>query len=162
MESSQIEAFWKRARLRGRVAWLEPFVGQHRLGALPPPAFAFAPEPHLAQSMAEEVLSGERTALSTLRSQLPDGVPPPEVGDLAIVLDGHEEPVALIRTVEVRVLPFADVDDRHARGEGEPDADSWRRNQREVLGATEREEVILERIVLVFPPVEKATQPATI
>ncbi|QOR69572.1 ASCH domain-containing protein [Ruania alkalisoli] len=162
MDSDEIEQFWKRARLRGRVAWLEPFVGQHRLGTLPPPAFAFAPEPYLAQRMAEEVLAGERTAVSTLRSDIPDDVPVPEVGDLAIVLDGHEQPVALIRTVEVRVVAFGEVDDRHARGECVQDAASWREHQRQLMGATDADDVVLERIVLVFPAQESAPVAATI
>ncbi|UFU07742.1 ASCH domain-containing protein [Ruania halotolerans] len=157
MDSDEVAAFWKQARVRGRVAWLEPFVGQHRVSTLPPPAFAFAPEPHLAQDMAEAVLEGRRTAVSTLRSEFPSEGDLPQEGDLAIVLDGRDHPVALIRTVEVRVCRFAEVDERHAHGEGEESVHEWQRRYRTVLAADEASEVVLERIVLVFPPVQKVT-----
>ena len=40
-------------------------------------------------------------------------------GDREILLDSDERPVAIIETVECRVVRLADVDDRHAIDEGE-------------------------------------------
>ena len=51
--------------------------------------------------MAEEVLARSRTELSTPRAEFAEEDDLPQVGDLAIVLDGAAHPRALIRTVEV-------------------------------------------------------------
>jgi uncharacterized protein YhfF len=52
----------------------------------------------------------------------------PRVGDLAILLDGSGHPRALVEVTRVDVVPFEDVDDEHARLEGEGDGSlaHWR------------------------------------
>lgn len=99
--SDEIDVFWQVARIKGRVADLEPVVGQLRSGTLPPPAFAFSAEPDEADRMATEVLAGSCTELSTPREAFVAEADLPRVGDLAIVLDGGAHPRALIRTVAV-------------------------------------------------------------
>jgi len=99
--SEEIDVFWQVARIKGRVADLEPVMGQLRSGTLPPPAFAFSTDPGEADRMAEEVLDGSCTELSTPRGEFADEEDLPKVGDLAIVLDGGAHPRALIRTVDV-------------------------------------------------------------
>ena len=42
-------------------------------------------------------------------------------GDHSVILDGAGRPVAVIRATEVRVLPFAEVDEAFAYDEGEGD-----------------------------------------
>ncbi|WP_277050879.1 ASCH domain-containing protein [Ruania albidiflava] len=98
--SEEIDVFWQVARVKGRVAELEPVVGQLRSGTLPPPAFAFSADPGEADRMAGQVLDGSCTELSTPREEFPEE-DLPKVGDLAIVLDGGAHPRALIRTVAV-------------------------------------------------------------
>jgi len=99
--SEEIDVFWQVARIKGRVADLEPVMGQLRSGTLPPPAFAFSTDPGEADRMAENVLDGSCTELSTPRGEFADEEDLPKVGDLAIVLDGGAHPRALIRTVVV-------------------------------------------------------------
>lgn len=45
----------------------------------------------------------------------------PRVGDVKIVIDWSGEPIAVIETTEVRVLPFDEVDEAFAHDEGEGD-----------------------------------------
>ena len=99
--SEEIEVFWQVARVKGRVAVLEPVMGQLRRGTLRPPAFAFSADSAEADRMAEEVLTRSRTELTTPRTEFAEEGDLPQVGDLAIVLDGGGHPRALIRTVEV-------------------------------------------------------------
>ena len=99
--SEEIDVFWQVARVKGRVAVLEPVMGQLRRGTLPPPAFAFSADAAEADQMAEEVLAGTRTELTTPRGEFAEEDELPRAGDLAIVLDGAGHPRALIRTVEV-------------------------------------------------------------
>ncbi len=99
--STEIDTFWQVSRIQGRVADLEPVVGQLRGGTIPPPAFAFSADPAEADRMAAEVLAGACTELSTPREEFADEQDLPRVGDLAIVLDGGGHPRALIRTVAV-------------------------------------------------------------
>lgn len=99
--SEEIDVFWQVARVKGRVAVLEPVMGQLRRGTLRPPAFAFSADSAEADRMAEEVLTRSRTELTTARTEFAEEGELPQVGDLAIVLDGGGHPRALIRTVEV-------------------------------------------------------------
>jgi uncharacterized protein YhfF len=50
-----------------------------------------------------------------------DGEPMPEVGHLSVVLDGEGEPLCVIRTTDVEVRRFGDVDEEFAWTEGEGD-----------------------------------------
>lgn len=99
--SEEIDVFWQVARVKGRVAVLEPVMGQLRRATLPPPAFAFSSDAAEADRMAEEVLGGSCTELRTPREEFAEEGDLPQAGDLAIVLDGGAHPRALIRTVEV-------------------------------------------------------------
>lgn len=99
--SEEIDVFWQVARVKGRVAVLEPVMGQLRRATLPPPAFAFSTDAAEADRMADEVLGGALTELTTPREEFAEEDDLPREGDLAIVLDGGSHPRALIRTVEV-------------------------------------------------------------
>lgn len=99
--SEEIDVFWQVARVKGKVAVLEPVMGQLRRATLPPPAFAFSTDAVEADRMAEEVLGGSCTEFSTPREEFAEEDDLPRVGDLAIVLDGGAHPRALIRTVDV-------------------------------------------------------------
>ena len=83
----------------------------------------------------------------------------PEPGLLSIVLDGHERPRALIRTTHVDVVRFGDVDEDHARREGEGTLEEWRSAHRAHFAGsaapgeqvTDDTMVVLERFVVVVP-----------
>lgn len=75
------------------------------------------------------VLSGAKTATgSLLWAYEADGKHLPEVGDHSIVTAGADDPVCIIETTEVRVLPVDEVDADWARdgGEGDGSLASWR------------------------------------
>lgn len=83
----------------------------------------------------------------------------PAPGSLSILLDGHDSPRALIRTTHVEVVRFGDVDEDHARREGEGTLEQWRAQhlrffeEHAPVGQRVDEEtrVVLERFVAVVP-----------
>jgi uncharacterized protein YhfF len=94
---------------------------------LPRMEFAF-PGP-LRDQLVGAVLSGAKTTTTALMAGYEiDGDPLPEVGDLRVVVDSGDRPVATIEFTDVRVLRLADVDLRHAvdEGEGDESVAQWR------------------------------------
>jgi uncharacterized protein YhfF len=75
------------------------------------------------------VLAGTKTATgSLLWSYEADGKRLPEVGDHFVVTAGADDPVCIIETTEVRILPYEQVGPDYARDGGEADRSlvSWR------------------------------------
>ncbi|WP_276258783.1 ASCH domain-containing protein [Haloglomus litoreum] len=105
-------------------------------GSLPPEgrpdlagAFSFGDTPALADTLADLVCVGEKTATAEAKWTVEAaGEPLPEPGDHWVVLDGDGEPRCVIRTERVEVVPFVDVTPDHAAAEGESDGSlaSWR------------------------------------
>jgi uncharacterized protein YhfF len=125
-----IVRFWEAAKADQTKRNLHPFGFPEGGSPLPPPAWSFGGTPEMADQLLALVLAGTKTAgASQLWDYEAAGDPLPEVGDLSIVLDGSEVPRALVRTSDVRVVPFDEVDEEHARLEGEGDLtlDYWRR-----------------------------------
>lgn len=127
-----------------------------------PEAWAFGDHAELADELLGLVLDGTKTATaSSLWDVQADGDAVPRVGDLSILLDGSGQPRALIRTTEVRVVPFIDVDAEHAQLEGEGDLSlsHWRegherffrRTASDDRGFDETMPVICERFEVVEP-----------
>jgi uncharacterized protein YhfF len=86
-------------------------------------AFGFGDSPAMADELAALVLSGEKTATC--------GWPPsPEIvaGMCSVMLDGRGAPLAVIESLEVRELPFLEVEAQFAydEGEGERTLEWWR------------------------------------
>ena len=80
--------------------------------------FAF-PGP-LRDQLVAAILDGAKTTTTGLLDDYErDGEPLPRPGDREVVIDSAGEPVALIQIVAVRVIRVADIDLRHALGEGE-------------------------------------------
>lgn len=105
-DPAAVEEFWRGTGSTGPV----------------PEAWAFGDHAELADELLGLVLDGTKTATaSSLWDVEADGDPVPRVGDLSILLDGAGQPRAVIRTTEVRIVPFIDVDAEHARLEGEGD-----------------------------------------
>ena len=77
--------------------------------------FAFGFTPADAREIAQLVLNGTKTATgSVLWSYDADKKPVPIVGDLWIVIAGSDGPVCIIKTLEVRTVPFATSPDDRA------------------------------------------------
>ena len=129
---TELEAFWTRARNVAGIAPLEAVLGQDDAASLRPPAFAFGDSPEMSDRLAKLVLDGEKSATSAwLASYEAEGIEIPEVGDLSIMCDGADRPLALLRTADVRKIPFADVGPEIARAEGEGTLDEWKAEHRD-------------------------------
>ncbi len=85
--------------------------------------FAF-PGP-LRDELTTLALAGSKTTTAGLFAELEvDGEVLPAPGLREVLLDSDDRPVAVIETIECRVVRLADVDDRHAIDEGEGYADA--------------------------------------
>jgi uncharacterized protein YhfF len=83
-------------------------------------AFGFGNTPEMADELADLVLRGIKTATSGLLWEYEDRQKPRfVVGDLHIVLSGAGKPLAVIETVELRIVPFSEIDAAFARDYGE-------------------------------------------
>ncbi len=126
-------------------------------------AYGIGDSPELKQELLELILEGKKRASTTLvRESMLEGWPESEVGQYNIVLDGDDEPAAVIRTVSVRRCRFSEVDEEHAYWEGEDERtlDAYIREHTKYytriggrLGFefTPDMEVILDRYELVYP-----------
>ena len=124
----------------------------------------FGDSARLADELLFEVTHGVKRATAELVAEYnAAGDPIPHAGSHWIACDGSGHPRVVIRTTEVRIAPFAGVDEDFARDEGEDDRtlDSWRREHRKywtrvcaARGVTwsENDEIVLERFALVWPP----------
>lgn len=84
------------------------------------PAWGFAFAGPLRDELTALALAGTKTTTAGLFAEMEaDGEALSAPGDREILLDSAERPVAVIETVECRVVRLADVDDRHAIDEGE-------------------------------------------
>jgi uncharacterized protein YhfF len=65
-------------------------------------------------------LAGTKTTTASLaREYEADGSSLPRAGQRDLLINSEEKPVAMVETLDVRVVRLADVDDRHAIDEGE-------------------------------------------
>jgi uncharacterized protein YhfF len=87
-------------------------------GALPKAEFAFPGR--FRDQLVAAILDGSKTSTTGLVEEHEHGREPlPTVGDLSVVVDSDERPVAIIETTSVRVAPLVQVDVAHAVAEGE-------------------------------------------
>ncbi len=161
-DRGELDAFWADARIRARLNRLSFIGGPTVDDTLPPPAWSFGADPATADHLLQLVLDGTKTATSGARwdyDVTDEALPEP--GDLSIILDGDGHPRALIRTTDVAVLPFEDVDAEHAAAEGEGDRSLayWRRVHRAFFtehadhdrGFDVRMPVVCERFEVLVP-----------
>ena len=117
----------------------------------------------LAQELAELVLRGPKRATAGLLWEAEsDPNAMPVLGGYSVVTDGGDVPLMVLRTAQVEIRPFGEVDADFAAAEGEGDGslEYWRAahwtyfsRRCEVLGRAPLEDmpVILERFDLVYP-----------
>ncbi|MES2093925.1 MAG: ASCH domain-containing protein [Actinomycetota bacterium] len=84
---------------------------------LPLEEFAF-PGP-LRDQLVGAILDGSKTSTSALVEGYRDDEPLPVVGDRGVVVNSAGEPVCIIENTAVRIAALIDVDEQHARDEGE-------------------------------------------
>jgi uncharacterized protein YhfF len=159
VERSAVEAFWELARFHARLNSAPTYFGPTTLEVVPPPAWAFGDSPEEADELLQLVLDGAKTATaSAFWDYEAEGETLPEVGSLSILLDGRGHPRALISTTDVEVVPFDEVDDEHARLEGEGDRSlgHWRAAHERFFRETSSRgyepdmPVVLERFEVVY------------
>jgi len=89
----------------------------------------FGDNPQLADELGQLIVQGVKTATcSALWEWEAEGSPLPEVGLMTIVLNGRNQPLCIIETIEVTIRPFNEVDEQFAYEEGEGDRSlaAWR------------------------------------
>ncbi len=122
-----VERFWTLARRQARIETLPGYLGPSTLEVLAPPTWSFGETPEQADALLDLVLDGTKTATSSALRDHDDGALP-QVGSIDIVLDSSGRPRALLKTTGVEVVAFDEVDEEHARLEGEGDLtlEHWR------------------------------------
>ena len=160
-DEPDVTAWWLRVRPkveRDPFARIGVVVGQSGAQALTPPAFSFGATREQADELLGLVLDGTKTATSSaLVEYQREDEPLPQVGGLAIVLDGGGRPRAVLRTTAVELTTFGRVSAEHAAAEGEGDRTlaAWRAEHAAFWGRRGDEAddwpVVLERFALVHP-----------
>ena len=134
---------------------------ERRLSAQPVDAFAFGDSPEMADRLGRLVYDGIKTATTSALWSYESGEPLPQAGELSVVLGGDKQPLCVIEMLEVRVIPFAEVDAAFAfdEGEGDRSLDYWREAHRQFFrralpeGRTfdEQMPVVCERFSKAYP-----------
>lgn len=161
VDDAEIAAFWEVAKRRGKLTLIPGYFGPTPVESVQPPAWSFGATPEHADELLDLVLAGTKTATaSALWDFEADDEPLPEPGMLGILLDSAGEPRALIVTTEVSVVPFDEVDEEHARleGEGDRSLEQWRVEHERFFtehaahdhGFSRDMPVVLERFAIVY------------
>lgn len=132
----------------------------------------FGDSPRLADQLLRAVTHGPKRATAELvDAYVAGGDLLPRIGGHWIACDGTGRPAAILRTTDLRLATFDEVDEAFAYDEGEDDRtlESWRREHRRywtrtcaARGATwsEQDEIVCERFTVVWPP-ELADEPTS-
>src|SRR5690606_37559273 len=121
-------------------AYLENFLAAHPSHrGKPYIAEPFGDNPVLADELGNLVLSGRKSATcSAVWEYQAEDESFPQVGTLWLVLDGQNQPMCVVETVEVTFRAFNEVDEDFARAEGEDDLslESWREGHKRFFTRT--------------------------
>jgi uncharacterized protein YhfF len=82
-----------------------------------------------ANELAELTRSGIKKATASLyQCYALENEPLPEVGDLIVITNWDKEAACIIEIEKIEILPFKDINEEHARieGEGDQSLDFWR------------------------------------
>jgi uncharacterized protein YhfF len=121
IESDKIERYWR--AYEATLACVAP-PRHEQYGAE-----QFVDGPELADRLGALIVSEVKTATcSALWEWEAEGKSLPEVGSKTVVLDGGGNPLCIIETSEVKIVPFNEVDAAFAKEEGEGDLslEYWR------------------------------------
>ena len=139
----------------------EQYKTRARIGDTPYDSWAFGDD---ADTLAALVLEGKKTATASVYELYEaDGEDRPQVGDYSVIMDSQDRAVCIIRDTSVTVVPFKDVDENHARceGEGSMDLPYWREVHSKLFSEwmeeaglvfTEDTLTVLERFEVVYRP----------
>jgi uncharacterized protein YhfF len=93
-------------------------------------AFAFGDNKEMADHLAQLVVEGQKQATTSAYELMAiDKDPLPKVGEYSIILNGNDEPVAVIKTIKVDIMHFNEVTSEYAEieGEGDKSLEYWRK-----------------------------------
>ena len=130
-EAEEIDArvleFWTMTKGYADVGDLDVVLGRHWSEAVPPPAWSYGESADIADEFVELVLSGLRTATTSLHEEYSDDGQIAKAGDYSILLDGSGTPQALIRVTEVQVVPIGELTlDQVLAEDDDADLPTWR------------------------------------
>jgi uncharacterized protein YhfF len=126
-------------------------------------AFHFSDNETDANELAQLVMAGRKRATAALVSSFGDeGKRLPQPGDLSVVTNWRGDPLCVIETLRIDIVPFEEVSEEFAATEGEGDGSlrywreaHWAYFQRECAAAGReahsRMMVVCERFELVNP-----------
>lgn len=121
--------------------------------------------------LAQLVLEGKKCAAASVYELYDyDGEDLPKVGDYSVIMDSKEHAVCVIVNTDVKIVPFSEVDEEHARLEGEGDGslDYWKSVHSKLFAEwlseagksfSDKTKVVLERFKMVFSGREQDAQP---
>ena len=84
--------------------------------------WSFGNSPQMSDEIAEQTKNGQNSATCSL--YLAEKVP--KVGDRSYVKDSRNEPVCVVETTRVDIVPFNEVDLEFAQTEGYVSLEEWR------------------------------------
>ncbi|WP_199897176.1 ASCH domain-containing protein [Paenilisteria weihenstephanensis] len=103
-------------------AYWESFAKKNGLDLECPAAWAFGDGAEMADRLGALVVNGVKTATCAAHCVHEiEGEAIPQVGEYNIILDGKNEPLAIIRYTEVELVKMNEVSRDFARSEGEGD-----------------------------------------
>lgn len=80
-----------------------------------------------ADELAQSVIEGKKTATCSAHVIYElENAPVPVIEEYSIILNSHEEPVAIIKTVDVSVIPMNEVTEEFALAEGDGSYRNWK------------------------------------
>lgn len=153
----QAQAFWEK--------YVATLSDDHPHRQIEPPVnrYGFGDSAEMADELGELVRQGVKDGTTSLMWEHEvDGEPIPLVGEVAVILNGKGEPLCIVETTQVDVMPFNEVDEQFAYDEGEGDRSLayWRRAHEEFFGRVceaigrtpeETMPVVCERFRLIYP-----------
>ena len=93
--------------------------------------FSFGYSKELIDELTTLVLNGQKTATASSVLAYKREDDRPHVGDYSMVINYEKEPLAIIKSIDIKIVPFNEVTWNFAKLEGEDDSlESWRNNHR--------------------------------
>lgn len=158
---SDVDRYWNQ--------YLDSLPAQAARAARYADSFYFGYSPEHAMEISLLVLNGTKTATGLLKCKREAECKPlPQLGDLSVVTNGHDDPVCIIETVDVQTIPYDEVgeDFAYEGGEGDRSLSNWRRmywnyivHECARIGRApgEKEPLVMERFQVVYKEPLRAT-----
>lgn len=102
--------------------WQDFLTAQNLPDSTPYKAWSFGSNAKMADELLALVIAGDKQATASYYdSYIAASEPLPQAGEYSVLLDGRDEPRAVILTKHVEMVPFNRVSQAHAYLEGEGD-----------------------------------------